>query len=450
MTNTLYWFTHDLRLQDNPALSRALMTSNHIAFVYVIDPSLFKQTNYQHKSIGQHRWAFIVSSLASLDQQLRQYGHQLTILEGNTVNEISDFIAQHQINQVASAEQIGWFEQRNWDYLAQSFPQVRFQAQWNSTLFEPEQLDISAPALATFSRFRKQLEKQRIQPQPCCRLLLDALVPPVATLASAPVCFTNLYAQYETAPQVQSPLFKGGEQAAMAHLNTYFSQQAASTYKETRNALDGWTQSTKFSPYLASGNVSTRQIWQQLTRYEAQHGANESSYWIGFELWWREYFQWLARVQGAQLFSFQGMAQQRPLTSFYAERFLKWCQGRTPYPLVNACMRQLNATGYMSNRGRQIVASCLVNELSLDWRFGAAYFQQQLIDYDVASNWGNWQYIAGVGADPRGGRHFNLDKQTQIYDPQEHFIAQWQGRLYMEMLDSVDAADWPIGLNESL
>ena len=102
-----------------------------------------------------------------------------------------------------------------------------------------------------------------------------------------------------------------------------------------------------------------------------------------------------------QCFLFQGGATDKPLTSFYPQRFAKWCKGETPFPLVNACMHQLNATGYMSNRGRQIVASCLVNELALDWRFGAAYFQQQLIDYDVASNWGNWQYIAGVGADPR-------------------------------------------------
>ena len=107
-------------------------------------------------------------------------------------------------------------------------------------------------------------------------------------------------------------------------------------------------------------------------------------------------------------------------------------------------MHQLNATGYMSNRGRQIVASCLVNELALDWRYGAAYFQQQLLDYDVASNWGNWQYIAGVGADPRGGRFFNIHKQTQLYDAKGVFIQKWNGQGTLGQLGSVDAADWPI------
>ncbi len=91
-------------------------------------------------------------------------------------------------------------------------------------------------------------------------------------------------------------------------------------------------------------------------------------------------------------------------------------------------MNQLKQTGYMSNRGRQIVASCFIHELGLDWRYGATYFEQHLIDYDVASNWGNWQYLAGVGADPRGCRQFNLSKQTQQYDPNAEFIDKWQGR----------------------
>ena len=107
-------------------------------------------------------------------------------------------------------------------------------------------------------------------------------------------------------------------------------------------------------------------------------------------------------------------------------------------------MKQLNATGYMSNRGRQIVASCFVNELGLDWRYGAAYFEQQLLDYDVAANWGNWQYLAGVGADPRGQRHFDIDKQTRLYDPDHAFIKRWRGVVHPTTIDSVDAADWPI------
>ena len=88
-------------------------------------------------------------------------------------------------------------------------------------------------------------------------------------------------------------------------------------------------------------------------------------------------------------------------------------------------MCQLKTTGWMSNRGRQIVASYFINELGLDWRFGAAWFEEQLIDYDPASNWGNWQYLAGVGTDPRGRRQFNIAKQQREYDPTGEFIQRY-------------------------
>jgi len=107
-------------------------------------------------------------------------------------------------------------------------------------------------------------------------------------------------------------------------------------------------------------------------------------------------------------------------------------------------MNELAETGFLSNRGRQVVASCLVNELQLDWRYGAAYFEQQLIDYDAASNWGNWQYLAGIGADPRGQRQFNIQKQTDMYDPSGEYIRLWHGADSLQNVDSRDAADWPI------
>jgi deoxyribodipyrimidine photo-lyase len=181
-----------------------------------------------------------------------------------------------------------------------------------------------------------------------------------------------------------------------------------------------------------------------LRRYEQRVECNESTYWIYFELLWREYFKCYADKYGQRLYAFSGINNVRPTTSFYPQRFKKWCNGNTPYPIVNACMNQLNSTGYMSNRGRQLVASCLVHELNLDWRYGASYMEQQLIDYDMTSNWGNWQYLAGVGADPRGHRRFDLEKQTQIYDPKRDFIRRWQGDKGDPIVDSNDIADWPI------
>ncbi len=130
--------------------------------------------------------------------------------------------------------------------------------------------------------------------------------------------------------------------------------------------------------------------------------------------------------------------------TFEPRAFARWCQGDTDYPLVNALMRQLLATGWMSNRGRQLAASCLVNELGLDWRYGAAFFERHLVDYDVASNYGNWQYIAGVGCDPRGGRHFDLAAQARQHDPDGVFTHKWEGFRPAQPHYATDAADWPI------
>ena len=245
-------------------------------------------------------------------------------------------------------------------------------------------------------------------------------------------------------PCDDASLFEGGSHAGELQLAIYFQSELPQHYKETRNALDDWSSSTKFSPWLASGCVSPRQVYWALKKHERLQGENESTYWIFFELLWREYFHWLALKIGKDLYAFTGGHAHKPLTSFHGERFIKWQLGLTPYPLVNAIMHQLNSTGYISNRARQITASCLVNELSLDWRYGAAYFQQQLIDYDAVVNWGNWQYIAGVGADPRGGRHFNLEKQQHLFDPNCDYIARWQGEQQAAPIDSVDIADWPI------
>ncbi|MEC9313237.1 MAG: DASH family cryptochrome, partial [Pseudomonadota bacterium] len=302
------------------------------------------------------------------------------------------------------------------------------------TLFRPEQLPFKLQNLPTsFSQFRKQVEEIDIDP-------------PLVMPKSLPPAIESLNAESEAVlvkPRTTAA-FEGGEGAALAHLEDYFSGTDPAHYKEWRNELDGWHHSTKFSAWLANGSLSVRRLVQRLKRYEKQQTANESTYWIYFELLWREYFQWVALKLRHKLFSAGGVSSRQVRCCFYPERYQKWCHGNTPYPLVNALMKQLNETGYMSNRGRQIVASCFVNELQLDWRFGAAYFEQQLIDYDVAANWGNWQYIAGVGMDPRGGRHFNIEKQSRQYDPDGRFIRKWHGEVTSPQLDSVDAADWPI------
>jgi deoxyribodipyrimidine photo-lyase len=165
-------------------------------------------------------------------------------------------------------------------------------------------------------------------------------------------------------------------------------------------------------------------VFAALKQCEQAQGASDGSYWLWFELLWRDYFRFLHLKHGVQLHHASGLSSLPELAHSSAD-FERWCLGTTGQPLVDAGMRELHATGYLSNRMRQLVASYLVHDLQCDWRAGAAWFESQLLDYDVYSNQGNWLYVAGRGTDPRTGRRFNLQKQTQDHDPQGHYRAAW-------------------------
>jgi deoxyribodipyrimidine photo-lyase len=159
--------------------------------------------------------------------------------------------------------------------------------------------------------------------------------------------------------------------------------------------------------------------------YESNVIKNESTYWIFFELLWREYFRLIFKKYGKKIFHKFGLGFSNEKVGHSVKNFELWREGRTDSNFINAGMIELKETGFLSNRMRQIVASYLVNELSCDWRAGAAWFESQLIDYDVSSNHCNWAYIAGHGTDPRGGRHFNIKKQKSTYDPNGSYENLW-------------------------
>jgi deoxyribodipyrimidine photo-lyase len=277
-----------------------------------------------------------------------------------------------------------------------------------------------------FSPFRRKVEK-KLNPREVCGPV-DTYPTAFALehLSADTFIIEDEIANHRQNLQQSSNDFKGGSSAALEHLNKYlFEWHAAATYKETRNALDSWRDSTKLSPWLAVGALSPREVVRQVALFEEQVEKNESTYWIYFELLWREFFHWLQAKYGEKWFKFGGIQQKVPDTKHNPKVFVDWCNGNTGYPIIDACMKQLKATGYMSNRGRQLVASCFVHELQQDWRFGAAWFENQLLDFDVGSNWGNWLYLAGVGSDPRGHRQFNLDKQTATYDRDGAFRNKW-------------------------
>ncbi|WP_418114012.1 DASH family cryptochrome [Vibrio scophthalmi] len=436
MTNTigLYWFTQDLRIENNPLLQRASQDVDTLICLYCFP----KMTRFITHYAQEHRFSaakiqFLSQSAKCLQKSLTALGQQLVVTTSTPYAKLQRIIHDHSVDHLYCDAFVGTDEKQVLRQLKEQFPSLIVTQDHVRSLFRKSDLPFELNALpSTFTQFRKQVEE------------LDKPARNTTTTRLPPPLQIQFEETWPKLPPTQPALFEGGELAGLTHCQRYFSSPLPQHYKQTRNELDGMDYSTKLSPWLAIGCLSPCTILSMLAEHEHQFGRNESTYWISFELLWREYFYWSAMKHGARLFRFSGNKPSAPLTSFYPQRFLQWKRGETPFPIVNACMHQLNQTGFMSNRGRQIVASCLIHELQLDWRYGAAYFETQLVDYDVASNWGNWQYLAGVGADPRGSRRFDLNKQTQHYDADLSFIRRWQGHCSHAQTDGVDMVDWPI------
>ncbi|MEZ8732626.1 DASH family cryptochrome [Vibrio splendidus] len=439
----LYLFTNDLRINDNQLLHYAAQSVDKLICV-IVEPTLvcFSADLAQEQSYSAHRQAFVSQSIANLESNLVKLGQQLVVIRSNhlkpdtTEQTLSQIIATQHVTHFFANAHCGYDERRLIHSVHRHHPDLITRLPHHSTLIDSHELPFELSKVpSSFTKFRKLVEHLDVSDG---ETFISAL-PPAVRLASTSTI--SLFSSPNDESAVISD-YLGGEDAGLAHLENYFSHDYAFNYKHTRNAFDGIENSTKFSPWLALGCVSPKTIYRHLKQFEADHGSNDSTYWIYFELLWREYFYWKCLSLGSSLF---GETSNHKLDSSNSSEtsilnFAKWKSGNSNYPIVDACMRQLNETGYMSNRGRQLAASCLIYELGIDWRHGAAYFESQLIDYDVASNWGNWAYIAGTlnsqvntqtnkqenanQAQPKS-HHFDLARQTDMYDPDHIFINKW-------------------------
>lgn len=213
------------------------------------------------------------------------------------------------------------------------------------------------------------------------------------------------------------------------HLTQYFSSDAPKNYFQTRNKLIGDSFSTKMSFFLSTGVLNVKFLYNQVKDYEKKHGSNKSTYWIIFELLWREFFFHSAQYYKNKYFSLKGIRASDKFDlpdPIIEEDLLNKIKDNE---LIYYAYHELIINGYMSNRLRQIFASFWINDLKLNWYQGAMLFEKYLIDYDVYSNYGNWQYLAGIGHDPRPSRYFNIKKQLNNYDPNNEYIHYWKEKL---------------------
>lgn len=439
MTHTLLWLRRDLRLHDHPILS---MPAAQLLPVYILDPREFAPLPDGIAKAGPWRLRFLLQSLQDLAASLAARGSGLLFAIGEPESLLPALMQQYHLQSLWTGAEVTPEETSQQQAVAAALsPGCQLQTFWQRSLFHPDDLPGAFGQQPerlpqVFSPFRRQLEKSGArwrEPLPA-----PAQLPPLPEALRSGISADGRLTGSDPWPGfaelgLQAPIpdarsavpFSGGESAGLARLQHYlWNSHGIARYKETRNGTIGPDYSSKFSLWLADGSLSARQIMAEVQRYESVYGANDSTYWLYIELLWRDYFFWLARQHGPRLFWARGLKDRPPLSQPDAALLQRWREGQTEDAFINAGMRELQATGYLSNRLRQNVASYLVHHLKQDWRAGARWFEHCLIDYDPCSNWGNWLYLAGVGTDPRT-RVFNPRKQAQDYDSNGDYRSLW-------------------------
>nr|ABF59870.2 cryptochrome dash [Karenia brevis] len=441
-TARAFWFRTDLRLDDQPALSTACEDALSLLPIYVFDPAKFIDlTLAGARKSSARRARFLIESLVNLRRRLEDRGSGLAVAIGDPAVVIADLCASASAIYVTQ----GICSEETQDEArveSKMKAPALLSRVWGGSLYFPDECGCNptkAPLL--FSNFKKKAEvfgkireplaeltKLPSLPGAVCEPDLSQALRFMPTLAELGFESEEINAAEFDDPRGVLP-FSGGEDAALTRLQKWiWDDDHLREYWMIRNGMKGEGYSSKFSPWLALGCLSPRRVWKEVQRYEKERVKNKSTYWLVFELMWRDFFVYMALTHGDKLFRKGGITGDRKRSWPGSTTDLdRWKNGKTGDLLVDANMLELLATGWMSNRGRQNVASYLIFNMRVDWRYGAAHFEEHLLDYDPCSNWGNW--VAAAGLTGQRVNKFNTLYQLDRYDPSREYVKHWLGNL---------------------
>jgi deoxyribodipyrimidine photo-lyase len=420
----IYWFRNDLRIHDNPAFHKTLKTGLPIIPVFIIEDIWFDSSHpcLGFPRTGSKRKQFLAETLKDLNDALEKHGNTLYIFKGNTVEILKELAQKTNCKKITGQKEFAWEEIELEQAVSRN---THLELYWGSMLYQPDQVDFpTEKSPFYYTKFKNKVLNQPFSPQP----LTTPSIKNITRQGEEPYFSDlNIFELEEWIDKDHLISFKGGESMGLKRMDEYLKSGGAEQYIHTRNQFEGENFSTQLGPWLANGSLSPRTLYEKLLKRKHQHPeASESINTLIEQLIWRDNFRFLFLRYEKKFFATKGLRKTPHGMYNDKEAFEMWRSGQTGQPIIDALMHELEATGFMSNRGRMLVSFYLAKEMKVNWQWGAAWFESMLLDYDVYNNYGNWAYQSGRGTDSRVNRKFNLETQVKKFDPKGEFIQKWK------------------------
>ena len=361
--------------------------------MYIYDERHYRILDLGFRKTGHIRYRYLQDTLTNLRENYQKRGGDLLILYGKPEEILPKLVADHQCHEVIYQQEIMSEETEVEAQVTEKLHAQKCELTpiWGRTLYHLDDLPYEPSTIPLTSKAFRINTSKATEPRALFstpeRIKFVALKAYGDVDQSARIGFND----EELATDYDADAFPAGETAALERLRYYtFGSELLTNYKWTRSKSLGLDYSSKFSPYLAHGSMSPRQIYHTVKEYEGEIKKNISTWWLVFEVVWRDYFSFLGLRFGDTVFYSGGYKQVKTEWKEDYDLFDRWKSATTGIPFVDAHLHQLSRTGFMSNRGRVNTSSFLARDYQVDWRWGAAWFESLLLDYDVCSNWFNW------------------------------------------------------------